>query len=209
MSNSLFDTIRSIVQQEIKQLRMGELAVVQEQHPHESDSDQNNHSCTVALRDSQIVLKKVPIATSRLGMASIPDLGDLVLVQFLNGSINAPVIVGSFYNDEDRPPVSAPGQAVLQLPKDGSEGEGINVKAVSEDESSLTINAGGTVIVSLKDADPAVEINVGDGSGVITIDSDGTVNITSSTALNVKSDADMNIEAGGTLNLKGSIVNIN
>lgn len=209
MSNSLFETIRSIVQQEIKQLRLGELAVVQEQHAHESDSDQNNYSCTVALRDSQIVLKKVPIATGRLGMAAIPDVGDLVLVQFLNGSINAPVIVGSFYNDEDRPPVSSSGQAVLQLPKGGSEGDGIHVKASSEDESALTINVAGAVIVSLKDDDPAVEINVGDGSGVITIDSDGTVNVSSSTELNIKSDADMNIEAGGTLNLKGSIVNIN
>ncbi|MCG8317678.1 MAG: phage baseplate assembly protein V [Pseudomonadales bacterium] len=209
MSNSLFDTIRSIVQQEIKQLRLGELAVVQEQHPHESDSDQDNYSCTVALRDSEIVLKKVPVATGRLGIVSIPDVGDLVLVQFLNGDINAPVIVGSFYNDEDRPPASASGQAILQLPKDGSEGDGVHVKAVSEDETALTINIGGTVIVNLKDDDPAVEISVGDGSGTITIDSDGTVNIASSSALNVKSDADMNIEAGGTLNLKGSIVNIN
>lgn len=209
MSNSLFETIRSIVQQEIKQLRLGELGVVQEQHAHESDSDQNNYSCTVALRDSQIVLKKVPIATGRLGMAAIPDVGDLVLVQFLNGNINAPVIVGSFYNDEDRPPVSSSGQAVLQLPKGGSEGDGINIKASSEDESALTINVAGSVIVSLKDDDPAVEISVGDGSGVVTIDSDGTVCVSSATELNIKSDADMNIEAGGTLNLKGSIVNIN
>ncbi|MCG8673365.1 MAG: phage baseplate assembly protein V [Pseudomonadales bacterium] len=209
MSDSLFDTIRRIVQQEIKQLRIGELAVVQEQHSHESDSDQDNYSCTVALRDSQIVLKKVPVATARLGMASIPDVGDLVLVQFLNGSINAPVIVGSFYNDEDRPPVNGSGQAVLQLPKGGSEGEGINIKAASSDESSLVINVAGSVVVSLKDDDPAVEINVGDGSGVITIDSDGAVNVESATALNIKSDADMNIEASGTLNLKGSVVNIN
>lgn len=209
MSNSLFETIRNIVQQEIKQLRLGELGVVQEQHAHESDSDQNNYGCTVALRDSQIVLKKVPVATGRLGVTAIPDVGDLVLVQFLNGNINAPVIVGSFYNDEDRPPVSASGQAVLQLPKNGSEGEGVHVKASSEDESSLTLNIGGSVIVNLKDDDPAVEIDVGDGSGVITIDSDGTVNIASATELNVKSDADMNIEAGGTLNLKGSVVNIN
>ena len=209
MSNSLFETIRSIVQQEIKQLRMGELAIVQEQHAHESDSDLNNYSCSVALRDSQIVLKRVPIATGRLGMAAIPDVGDLVLVQFLNGSINAPVIVGSFYNDEDRPPVSTSGQLVMQLPKGGSEGEGVHVRAASEGESSVTINVGGTVIVTLNDDDPAVQIDVGDGGGKITIDLDGTVNISSATALNVTSDADLNIEAAGTLNLKGSIVNIN
>ena len=142
-------------------------------------------------------------------MASIPDVGDLVLVQFLHGDINAPIIVGSLYNDEDRPPVSSSGQAVMQLPKGGAEGDGIHIKAVSEDESALTINIGGTVLVNLKDDDPAVEISVGDGSGTVTIDSDGTINVASSTELSIKSDADMNIEASGTLNLKGSIVNIN
>lgn len=209
MTTSLYDTIRSIVRQELRQLRLGELAVVQEQHPHESDSDKDNYSCTVVLRDSAIVLKQVPVATGRLGVASIPDMGDLVLVQFLNGDINAPIIVASLYNDEDRPPLNKDGEVILQLPKSGSEGEGVHVRASSVDETSITLNLGGTVVVTLKDDDPAVEINIGDGSGVIKIDQDGTVNITSQAELKLKSDADINIEAGGTLNLKGSTINLN
>lgn len=209
MSVALLDTIRSIVQQEIKQLRLGELAVVQEQHPHESDSDKDNYSCTVVLRDSSIVMKQVPVATNRLGQVSIPDVGDLVLVQFLQGDMNAPIIVGSLYNDEDRPPVNSEGQAILQLPKAGSAGDGVNIVASSVDESSLVINIGGTAVVTLKADDPAVEISVGDGGGLIKIDQDGTVHIESQSAINVKSDGDINIEAGATLNLKGSLVNIN
>ena len=209
MSGSLLDTIRSIVQQEIKQLRLGELAVVQEIHPHESDSDMDNYSCTVALRDSAIVLKKVPVATSRLGQVSIPDVGDLVMVQFLHGDINAPIITGSLYNDEDRPPVNSEGQAVLQLPHGSSKGSGVNVTASSGDETSLVINIGGSTVVTIKDDDPAVEISVSDGEGLIRMDQDGTINIEGKSDVNILTQADLNIEAGGTLNLKGSTVNIN
>ena len=161
------------------------------------------------MRDSSIVLKQVPVASGRLGLVAIPDVGDLVLVQFMHGDINAPIIVGSLYNDEDRPPVNGDGQAVLQLPKGGSAGDGVHVCAKSVDESSLTINIGGTAIVTIKDDDPAVEISVADGGGVIKVDQDGTVNIESQAGVSVKSDADINIEAGGTLTLKGSVVNIN
>ncbi|MBV1878728.1 MAG: hypothetical protein KUG79_13890 [Pseudomonadales bacterium] len=209
MSADLLETIRSIVQQEIKQLRLGELAVVQAQHSHETDSDKDNYSCTIVLRDSAIVLKQVPVATGRLGQVAIPDVGDLVLVQFLRGDINAPIIVASLYNDEDRPPLNLAGQAILQLPKTAVVGEGIHIAATSVEENSLLINICGKTVVKIQDDDPAVEISVGDGQGVIQIDQDGAVNIVSQSAVSIKSDADMDIEAGGALNLKGSVVNIN
>ena len=106
MSGDLYNTIRHMIQEELRQIRTAELGVVQEQHPHASDSDDDNYACTVALRNSDIVLPKVPVATQRIGIASIPNINDLVLVQFINGDINAPVITGCFYNDEDRPPVN-------------------------------------------------------------------------------------------------------
>ncbi len=209
MTISLYETIRGIIQQEIKQLRLCELAIVQEQHPHAADADKDNYSCTVVLRDSAIVLKQVPIATGRLGFAAIPDIGDLVLVQFLGGDINAPIIIGRLYNDEDRPPLSDDGKVILQLPKAASEGEGVFVAAGCVDESSVRINVGGTVVVHLQDDDPAVEINIAGGGGLIKVAQDGTITITSQSGINLKSDADINIEAGGTMHLKGSIINLN
>lgn len=100
---SLYETIQRIVQEELRRVHTAQLAVVQEQHPHAGASDQDNYSCTVKLRNSALVLKQVPVATSRIGQVSIPAVGDLVLVQFVGGDINAPIIVGSLYNDEDRP----------------------------------------------------------------------------------------------------------
>ena len=109
MTPTLYDTIRRIVQEELGQVRTAELAVVQEQHADE-------FAASVKLRDSEIVLRKVPVATQRIGAVSIPAVGDLVLVQFVGGSVNAPVITGRLYNDEDRPPANDDGQAVLHLP---------------------------------------------------------------------------------------------
>src|SRR5439155_612113 len=91
---ALYETVRAIVRDQLATVRTAELGVVQDQHPHASEGDTDNYACTVTLRDSGIVLKKVPVATNRIGAASIPNVGDLVLVQFVGGDIHAPVITG-------------------------------------------------------------------------------------------------------------------
>src|SRR5262245_53702851 len=113
-----FNDIRRIVREEMLSLRFAELGLVQESHPHADAGDDDNYACTVRLRDTGLVLPRVPVACGRKGFASIPDAGDLVLIQFIGGDINAPIITGSLYNDEDRPPVNAIGQVVLTLPVD-------------------------------------------------------------------------------------------
>ena len=54
------------------------------------------------LRDSGLELKRVPVATQRIGLAAIPNVDDLVLVAFVGGDLQRPVIVGRLYNDVDR-----------------------------------------------------------------------------------------------------------
>src|SRR5262245_10016388 len=103
MNDGVLQLLRQLIRHEVQATRMAELAIVQDQHP----ADPDNYACTVRLRDSDIVLSKVPVATSRLGSVAIPPVGALVLVQFLNGDVNAPVVLGSLYNEEDRPPESA------------------------------------------------------------------------------------------------------
>ena len=204
--SDLYDSIRRIVREEMRRQRGAELAVVQEQHPHADDGDTDNYGCTVVLRDSGIVLKRVPVMVMRKGAASIPDVGDLVLVQFLNGDINAPVIVGSLYNDEDRPPPNSSGQAVLQLPLGGG---GIELLMDSESATSLELTVGGGATITVIDDDPVITIDVGGGNAALEISRDGSVSLNSGTGVEIKSGADMTIEAGGNLNLKGALVNIN
>ena len=207
MSVSLYDSMRRIVREELARLRTAELAVVTEQHPHASESDTDNYACTVQLRDSGIVLKRVPVATHRTGMVSIPAVGDLVLVQFVGGDVNAPIVIGSLYNDADRPPENDDGQAILHLPLAAGDSDAAHIEVSSKDGPVLVVRMGGTV-VTIQDDDPAIEIDVG-GNAAVSIGSNGAVKLSSSGNIDVKADGNISIEASGKLTLKGATVNIN
>lgn len=207
--HTLFDTIRRIVKEEVSILRTTELAVVEEQHPHADDSDKDNYACTVALRDSGIVLKQVPVATQRIGTASIPAVGELVLVQFIGGDINAPVITGRLYNDEDRPPVNDDKQGIMHLPLDAGDSDAVHAELHSGDSRELILKLGDGLELNLKDDDPVVEIKVDGGKGSVAIARDGAITIESQADINMKGSGSINIEASGELNLKGSVINLN
>jgi uncharacterized protein involved in type VI secretion and phage assembly len=212
----LVPELRRLIREEVQTLRSAELGIVQAQHPHESDGDTDNYAVTVRLRDTGIVLGKVPVATSRLGAVSIPPEGALVLVQFIGGDINAPVVTGTFYTDEDRPPVNADGQVIWNLPADASPDEAVRLEVSSTDKKSVVLKVASAVTVEIKDDDPAVSIDVG-GNAQVTIDSDGKVSITSAQALEMKASGDLKLEAqgnvdikaGGKMTLKGSVINLN
>lgn len=206
--NSLLETIRQVVRQELKRSQGSVLAVVQEEHS--SDGD---YACTVKLHDSEIVLKKVPVATARMGMASIPAVDELVLVQFLGGDINRPVIIGSLYNDEDQAPEHSSAQAICQLPLGGG---GVTLKLNGGDAPVLEIEIGSSLKVKLQDDDPVVLVDVGSGGTALQIDSDGALAITGGMSITIEAGTDLvfkgsnvKIEGSGQVNIKGAVVNIN
>lgn len=204
---SLYETIQRIVQEELRRVHTAELAVVQEQHPHAGASDQDNYSCTVKLRNSALVLKQVPVATSRIGQVSIPAVGDLVLVQFVGGDINAPIIVGSLYNDEDRPPVNTNGQSILHLPLAGDDSDAVHIEINSDGKREINIKLGSGVEINLRDDDPAVKIAVG-SSATVQIDSDGAITLESQGKIAIKGN-EVSIEAQAQLKLKGATIDLN
>lgn len=208
MTLTLYETIQRIVQAELGKLRTAELATVQEQHPHASAGDQANYACTVVLRNSGLVLKQVPVATPRVGSVSIPAVGDMVLVQFVNGDINAPIVTASLYNDQDRPPVNDDGQGILHLPLGAGDSDAVHIELHSGDERTLTIKLGNGLVVNLKDDDPVVEIQVDGGKASFKMDRDGAVTLESSQKVQIKG-SEIAVEASGKLTLKGATVNIN
>ncbi len=94
--SELVNVIQQIVHNELRQVRVTELAVVEPSglHPHAGDSDKDNYACDVRLKNSGLVLKQVPVATGRIGTAAIPNEGDLVLLTFDHGDVNQPMIIG-------------------------------------------------------------------------------------------------------------------
>lgn len=216
MKSELLPELRRLIREEIQALRTAELAVVQAQHAHESDSDTDNYALSVRLRDTGIVLGRVPVATGRLGSVAIPPVGALVLVQFIGGDVNAPIITGTLYNDEDRPPINADGQVIWNLPADAAPDDALRIEVSSAQEKSIVLKLASAVTVELRDSDPAVNIDVG-GNARLSIASDGSVKIESAQSLTLETSSDLKVEAqgnvdlkaGGTMTLKGSVINLN
>lgn len=215
MTPTLYSTIQRIVQNELGRVRTSELAVVQEQHPHAGEGDKDNYACTVKLRSNDTVLKQVPVATQRIGTVSIPAVGELVLVQFVGGDINAPIITGRLYNDEDRPPVNDDNQSIVHLPLGASESDAVHLELLSGDTREIVIKLGTGVSINIRDDDPVVELKVDGGKATVQIDRDGAVKVESKGDLQMKANK-MKLEAqgelsveGGTVKIKGNTVNIN
>ena len=215
MTLTLFETIRRIVQEELRQIRTAELAIVQEQHAHASDSDTDNYACTVQLRNSGLVLQQVPVATQRIGSVSIPAVGELVLVQFVGGDINAPIITGRLYNDEDRPPVNDDSQAILHLPLGAGDSDAVHIELHSGATRELAIRLGDGISLNIRDDDPVMELSINGGSATLKLDRDGAVTLESQGDISVKGGNvsiegnEITIKAQGQLTLKGQAINLN
>ena len=214
MTLTLFETIRRIVQEELRQIRTAELAIVQEQHAHASDSDTDNYACTVQLRNSGIVLQQVPVATQRIGSVSIPALGELVLVQFVGGDIIAPIITGRLYNDEDRPPVNDDSQAILHLPLGAGDSDAVHFELHSGATRALVFRLGDGISLNLRDDDPVMELSINGGNATLKLDRDGAVTLESQGDMSVKGGNvsiegnEITIKAQGQLN-SGQAINLN
>jgi uncharacterized protein involved in type VI secretion and phage assembly len=207
VTRTLLESIQTIVREELGRVRTAELAKVQDLHPHADDGDTDNYACTVALRDSGIVLSRVPVATGRIGSASIPAVGELVLVQFVNGDVNAPVIVGRLYNDEDRPPPNDDGQAILHLPLGAADDEAVHLELHSNGARKAVVRLGAGLDLTVQDDDPVVKLDVGGNAG-LTIAKDGAVQIKSQGDVEITGNQ-VKVEAQSKLTLKGATVDIN
>ncbi|MCP5152183.1 MAG: hypothetical protein H6983_23875 [Ectothiorhodospiraceae bacterium] len=193
--HDLYGLIQAIVRAEIGRLRFAEIAEVTELHPHADEGDHDNYAVTVSLRDSELVLPKVPVATSRIGQVAIPDVGELVLVQFVGGDLHRPVVTGRLYNDEDRPPASGPGEWVYESPHAEEDGvrrihialPGSNTITVTDAEA--TIDLGGTRIVV-------------ESGGKVSIECPADVEIGADGGISLHAGGDIAIEAGGKVDIK-------
>jgi hypothetical protein len=229
MSSNIVEVIRNIAQMEIKKIHTTELGIVTSVFPHASDSDKDNYECNIRLKDKGVELRKVPVATQQIGFVNILHTGDLVLVSFIGGNINSPIIVGRLYNETDRPPTSEQEEIVYKPPytKDTSlrrlnivlpEGT-VNVEfhddMISVIVGKSSITATDTCEIQIKSEGVQQKISIiadGDVSieaQNISIKSRMETTIESGTGMAIKSDALANIESTGPMTLKGAIININ
>jgi len=118
--DSIVGVMQKVAEHEARKIYTTELGEVTAVFPHAADSDKDNYQCTVKLKNKKqpdgkdFELRKVPVATQHMGLVHIPNVGDLVLVSFIGGNLNAPVIIGRLYNDQDLPPLNNEKEFLLQ-----------------------------------------------------------------------------------------------
>lgn len=174
--------IRAIVRDELRSVRLADIGVVTSAFPHTDANDTNNFECNVQLREGSLELRKVPIATPHIGMASAPQQGDLVLLSYVDGDPSRAVVVGRLYSDKANPPLHEAKEWKLAAPPDGK-----TSIAIDKDES-VVITAGDTIVTVKKDGNLEVK-----GKADLTIEVDGNVSLK---CKDCKIDASGNIELG-------------
>lgn len=216
---SVIRLIQAIVRQELGRLHVGDLGVVTSVFPHGADDDRDNYECNVLLKNNGLELRKVPVATPTIGGAAIPNVEDLVLVSFVGGDANQPIIVGRLYNDQQRPPVNQPNEIVYHLPLEADDEAALKLAVRSggdhDPKRQVVVQMGSKLTAQLTDGDPLVSLETEKvkiqvaASGDVTIESQGKLEIKAAGGLDLKSDGNVNIEAGGPMKLKGATIDLN
>lgn len=207
--STIISTLQEIIRQELRSVRVSELGIVRDVHPHSGTSDDDNYGCDVQLKNSGLLLKRVPIAASHIGTVGIPNVGDLVLLTFDRGDVNQPIVIGRLYHNEARPPLNNPNEVIFRLPLAEADEKTLKaaIRNISTNDSPREI---------LVEMPPKVTLHVTDGmvraiagktemklnqpgstGGVVTV-------VSGRTKITMNQDGDVTIEAAGSMTLKAT-----
>ncbi len=223
---NIIDIVRKVVKHELEKVRIGELGVVTSVFPHSEEGDNNNHECNVRLKNStvngsELELRKVPVVTGIIGAAAIPNVDDLVLVSFVRGNVNQPVITARLYNDEDRPPLHNSNEVIHRLPLAAEDNETVKLELRNIPENSppreFLLEMPGKIIFQVIDHQILAQVDQckvtitqeGDSDGVITIESGKSkVTINQDGDIAVESEGQLSLTAKGDMSLEAANINI-
>jgi phage baseplate assembly protein gpV len=223
--NTIIETIQEIIRHELKSMRVAELGLVEAVYPHSTISDNDNYGCDVRLKNSGLLLRRVPLSTGRIGTVAAPNKGDLVMLAFVGGDINQPIVMGRMYNDIDRPPLSSSDEVVFRLPLAGAEDESIkaavrntrsksppremliemppNIRVLITD-GSVRATAGKTEMLLDQPGGSQGRVTVIAGSTKIIMNQDGDVSVEAAGSITLKAKGDLNLE-GKNVSIKGQM----
>lgn len=221
-----------MIRAELERRPPSHIGVVEAVAAHAADSDTENYGCDVKLRGTDVVLKGVPLATDHLGLVAPPVKGDVVLVHFVGGDSDQPVVAGRFYSDVLRPPLYDQGQISTRLPADAGESDRVELVLQGGKNGSRTVELKLPSDISLKVTDKKVQVKAGKlelvldadaGEAVVktsgasatlkdsdvTLAANGDLTLDAKGNVTVKAGSQLKLNASGTAELKGSVVNIN
>lgn len=193
--SDLMVTLRAIVREELSRHRGTELGIVTQVFAM-GDSSDNNHQVNVRLRSTGVELQRAPVAVGRAGFSVLPRNGDLVVVAFVDGDVNAPVVLGSLYDSDSRPPAGKEAETVYMPPEDQDSStrrfymELVSGTKLTIDDDTVHIESGSTEVIVKRDGDVTVK-----SAGKLTMQAQGDISIEASGNLTLS--AQQNVDVKG------------
>lgn len=134
-----------------------------------------------------------PFAGGDRGAFLLPDVGDEVLVTFVNGDPRMPVVVGSLWNGRDAPPETLGGDRVDRWTLVGKAGTRIAIEEESSGSPTISLTTPGGVSYTLTDAGGG-KAELRGGGNTVTVDPNG-VNVQAAARVEVTA-AQVEVNAG-------------
>jgi phage baseplate assembly protein gpV len=214
---SIVETIQRIVQEELRTVRIAELGVVEAVSPHSDSGDNDNFGCDVRLKNTGLVLKRVPVATGHIGSAAIPNVGDLVLLNFEKGDVNQGIVVGRLYTDDDRPPLNKTNELIMRLPLQADDNAAIKsaIRNISSNTPPREIIMEMPPKITVRVTDGTVRTTAGNsemtldqpdgGGGTVTVFAGGTkITMNEDGDVVLQAVGDITLSAGGAMKLQAA-----
>jgi len=193
VSARIVPVLRAVVREELAAARGCELAIVTRVYTNEGGSGDHNLAIDARLRGSALELQRVPIAVGRIGLSIAPRAGDLVVIAFVGGRLDAPIGLGFLYDEQSRPPDAALDEIVYKVPDDAADGKRRFELQLPEDRK-LTVEDARVVITM--------------GSTTITVEADGAIKLEAGGDISLKAGGKLALEASGEATLKGQSVTV-
>lgn len=140
------------------------------------------------------------------GMVFRPEIGDEVILGFIDDDPNQPVILGSVHSAENPAPIEAENE---NHKKGLTTRSGIELK-IDEEKPSLNVKMPSGRMVHLDDDSGEMKFEDGDGNKItlkasgITIETSGDLNLKAGGNINIDAGTSLNAEANAAFTAKGS-----
>lgn len=142
------------------------------------------------------------------GALFIPEVGDEVLVAFMMGDIGAPVVIGSLWNKDERPPEGKNEKNDIRKIK--TRGGHEIIFNDDEQDGKVTLKTKKGHQLELGEKEKKIELlTAGKGQKIVLDEQNGQVLVQSSgTTISINSKGEMEIKAPKSIKLSGGQINI-
>lgn len=198
-SESGYHLIRKIAEREVNKLHLFELGKVESVDIHRTELDGVNYACSILLlartgADGRpLKLENVPILTQYTGEILVPYEDDLVVVAYIYGEFELPVIIGKLYTQEKPAQIYDPGDYKLTFDPKRYQPRSRNPinRHIIE---FLGVNNGNEYRIEFRKGSvikyTQTQIQLAAGESIITLKHNGDIQIETSKSLNIKTEAE-------------------